>query len=246
MTVRKRLPHTPQPMHYWEGFEGLRLAGDSWGQSGPLVVLLHGGGQTRHAWKGAGQMLADTGYHRGCGRRPRSWRHGLGPRRPLRRRCHGRGSRVRARGPGRRRPDPGRRLDGRRHESDCHRGGPNCRRALVLVDMAPKIEAEGSAKIIEFMERHQSGFDSLEEVAVAISLYQPHRSRPRRLVGLAKNVRIGEDGRYYWHWDPRFSLCGKRHGVLPLAWRHVPVASPCRHSSCGERAVGRRFRGGGL
>ena len=26
----------------------------------------------------------------------------------------------------------------------------------------------------------------------------------RNLEGLAKNVRLGEDGRYHWHWDPRF------------------------------------------
>ena len=29
---------------------------------GPLVLLLHGGGQTRHAWKGTGQVLANAGY----------------------------------------------------------------------------------------------------------------------------------------------------------------------------------------
>jgi pimeloyl-ACP methyl ester carboxylesterase len=216
MTVRKRLPHAPQPMHYWEGFEGLRLAGDSWGESGPLVVLLHGGGQTRHAWKGAGQMLADTGYRAGA---------------------------VDARGHGDTDWDPDAHYDDDAMVEDlvcvlealgedapilvgASMGGATsliaigedrvAARALVLVDMAPKIEAEGSAKIIEFMERHQSGFDSLEEVAVAISLYQPHRTRPRRLVGLAKNVRIGEDGRYYWHWDPRFPSAERDMEYYPI------------------------------
>ena len=33
-------------MHHWTGSEGVRLAGDSWGEaSAPLVMLLHGGGQ---------------------------------------------------------------------------------------------------------------------------------------------------------------------------------------------------------
>ena len=30
---------------------------------------------------------------------------------------------------------------------------------------------------------------------------------PRNLDGLAKNVRLGDDGRYHWHWDPVW-----RHG----------------------------------
>jgi non-heme chloroperoxidase len=75
--------------------------------------------------------------------------------------------------------------------------------ALVLVDMAPKIEPEGSRKIREFMDQKPDGFESLEEVAQAIANYQPHRKRPRNLDGLVKNVRLGADGKYHWHWDPR-------------------------------------------
>jgi non-heme chloroperoxidase len=52
------------------------------------------------------------------------------------------------------------------------------------------------------MNQKPEGFDSLEEVAEAIANYQPHRKRPRTLDGLAKNVRLGADGRYHWHWDP--------------------------------------------
>ena len=74
--------------------------------------------------------------------------------------------------------------------------------ALVLVDMAPRIEPEGSRKIQAVMDQKPDGFDSLEEVAAAISNYQPHRKRPRKLDGLAKNVRLGPDGKYRWHWDP--------------------------------------------
>src|SRR3546814_5125616 len=73
---------------------------------------------------------------------------------------------------------------------------------LVLVDMAPRIEAEGRRHIQEFMNQKPEGFDSLEEVAEAIANYQPHRPRPRTLDGLAQNVRPGRDGNYHWHWDP--------------------------------------------
>ena len=30
--------------------------------------------------------------------------------------------------------------------------------------------------------------------------------RPRNLDGLAKNVRLGDDGKYHWHWDPMFRI----------------------------------------
>src|SRR5262249_24564810 len=75
--------------------------------------------------------------------------------------------------------------------------------ALVLVDIAPRIEPEGTAKIRDFMSQKPDGFDSLEEVAAAIASYQPHRPRARTRGGLAKNGRLGDDGKYHWHWDPR-------------------------------------------
>jgi non-heme chloroperoxidase len=81
--------------------------------------------------------------------------------------------------------------------------------ALVLVDIAPRIDQGGVQKINAFMGQRPDGFDSLEQVADAIASYQPHRQRPTNLDGLAKNVRLGDDGRYHWHWDPKFRA-GKR------------------------------------
>src|SRR5262249_61627390 len=34
--------------------------------------------------------------------------------------------------------------------------------------------------------------------------YLPHRKRPRSHEGLKKNLRLDPDGRWRWHWDPRF------------------------------------------
>jgi non-heme chloroperoxidase len=76
--------------------------------------------------------------------------------------------------------------------------------ALVLVDIAPRIEPSGVDHIQAFMRLKPEGFGSLEEVAQAIGTYQPHRRPPPTLDGLAKNVRLGADGRYHWHWDPRY------------------------------------------
>jgi pimeloyl-ACP methyl ester carboxylesterase len=204
MSIHTRLPGTPEPMHYWPG-HGVRIAGDAWGPpDGPLVLLQHGGGQTRHAWKGAGETLGAAGYHavafdaRGHG--DSEWAAdglygqdamvrdlecviaALGGRRPvLVGASMGGGTSLVA--------------VGEKHVDAT---------ALVLVDIAPNIEADGVKNIQAFMSLKPEGFESLEEVADAISSYQPQRRRPRSLNGLAKNVRLGADGRYHWHWDPRF------------------------------------------
>jgi pimeloyl-ACP methyl ester carboxylesterase len=200
-----RLPGTPEPMHYWTGVAGNRIAGDFWGPpEGPLVLLQHGGGQTRHAWKRVGVALGTAGYRtisfdaRGHG--DSDWaadgNYGqsamvgdlecviaqLGKRRPvLVGASMGGGTSLVAVGEDR--------VDAT---------------ALVLVDIAPKIETEGVAKIEAFMARNPEGFESLQEVADAIASYQPHRKPSGSLAGLVKNVRLGQDGKYHWHWDPRF------------------------------------------
>lgn len=194
-------------MHHWRGARGVTIAGDSWGdEAGPLVILQHGGGQTRHAWRGTGEMLGAAGYHvvaldaRGHG--DSDWAPdgvygqdsmvedlvavigALGRRRPvLVGASMGGGTSLVAVGEGR--------VDAA---------------ALVLVDIAPQVETDGVKKIAAFMNLRPEGFDTLDEVAEAIASYQPHRTRPRTLDGLAKNVRLGTDGRYHWHWDPRFRL----------------------------------------
>lgn len=205
MSAGERLPGTPVPMHRWDGHNGVTIAGDTWGDpAGQLVMLLHGGGQTRHAWKGAGETLGESGYHavafdaRGHG--DSDWAvtseeyapdcmvedlicvaTALGSNNPiLVGASMGGGTSLLSLG---------------LNKVDAA--------ALVLVDMAPKIEPEGSRKIQEFMSQKPEGFDTLEEVAAAIANYQPHRKRPRNLDGLAKNVRLGANGKYVWHWDPK-------------------------------------------
>lgn len=77
--------------------------------------------------------------------------------------------------------------------------------AAILVDVTPRMKHDGVEKIIGFMsERAGHGFASLDEAADAIAEYLPHRPRPKNLSGLAKNLRLGPDKRYRWHWDPEF------------------------------------------
>ena len=50
--------------HYWLSGQVGWLAADRWagGDSRGVVVLLHGGGQTRHSWRTAGERLAILGW----------------------------------------------------------------------------------------------------------------------------------------------------------------------------------------
>lgn len=75
---------------------------------------------------------------------------------------------------------------------------------LVLVDVVVDVEPEGIARIHAFLSGHQNGFATLDEVADAIEAYTPQRKRARNIEGLKKNVRLRSDGRWYWHWDPAF------------------------------------------
>ena len=76
--------------------------------------------------------------------------------------------------------------------------------ALVMVDIGLYPNEKGSNEIVSFMQSGIKGFANLNEASDAVSAYLPHRKRPRDNRGLEKNLRLKEDGRYYWHWDPRF------------------------------------------
>jgi non-heme chloroperoxidase len=76
--------------------------------------------------------------------------------------------------------------------------------AVVLVDIAPRMDSQGVERIVAFMKARPDGFASLEEAADEVARYLPHRRRPPSSEGLARNLRQGEDGRWRWHWDPDF------------------------------------------
>jgi pimeloyl-ACP methyl ester carboxylesterase len=84
-----------------------------------------------------------------------------------------------------------------------HQAGPDKVTGLVLVDVVPRFEKNGSARIRDFMFGNIDGFDTLEQAADAVAAYLPYRTKPRSPEGLKKNLRL-RDGRWYWHWDPAF------------------------------------------
>lgn len=190
----------------FRGVNDIRLRGDAWGSpDAPPVLLLHGGGQTRHAWANTARDLARAGWYavsvdlRGHGES--DWcdegnymhDHFASDTVALARSFSQPPVLV------------GASLGG---ISSLMAVGENTgeplARALILVDIATRMEPVGAARIIQFMKSRPDGFASLEEVADAIAEYNPHRPRPKDLSGLHKNLRRGEDGRFRWHWDPRF------------------------------------------
>lgn len=74
--------------------------------------------------------------------------------------------------------------------------------ALVLVDITPRWEPEGVARILAFMRAHGDGFDSVEQAIDAIAAYLPHRPR-KSAQALSSLLARDGDGRLRWHWDPR-------------------------------------------
>jgi pimeloyl-ACP methyl ester carboxylesterase len=80
--------------------------------------------------------------------------------------------------------------------------GPDKVTKLVLVDVVPRFDKSGSARIRDFMFSHVHGFDSLDAAADAVAAYLPYRTRPQSPEGLKKNLRH-RNGRGYWHWDPK-------------------------------------------
>ena len=192
---------------FFEGRGGIRLAAEVAGDpDGPPALLLHGGGQTHHAWGTTLQVLASRGW-RAYGVDLRG--HGASAWDP-----DGDytldafAADVRAIAISL--PEPpaivGASLGGVASlTAIAETKGPPIAAALVLVDVAPTIERAGAMRIGAFMAEHmESGFGSLEEVANAITAYNPHRPRPKDLSGLQKNLRRRADGRWAWHWDPTF------------------------------------------
>jgi pimeloyl-ACP methyl ester carboxylesterase len=117
--------------------------------------------------------------------------------------------------------------------------GPQRVTKLVLVDVVPRYEKDGSARIRDFMASHIDGFDSLEQAADAVAAYLPHRTKPRSPEGLKKNLR-SRDGRWYWHWDPALMTKPGDDPALGVAdfLSKVPGAHLVELSEAGHTAAG--------
>ncbi|WP_088311319.1 alpha/beta fold hydrolase [Novosphingobium sp. B 225] len=198
--------------------EGLTLAADIAGpRHAPTVILGHGGGQTRHSWAKAELQLAQSGYFainydlRGHGES--DWSHDGSY--PMELRADDLTA-IASSHANRPLALVGASLGGITALVAATHGLEIA--ALVLVDIVPKMRIEGANKVRAFMSANPKGFANLEEAADAIAAYNPARPRPKDLSGLHKNLRLGADGRYHWHWDPRMmqDMRGDPSGILNI------------------------------
>ena len=206
------LERTPKT-EIFTGAAGNKLVADRYGDGERAAILLHGGGQTRHAFAGTAEALAKAGWtaftvdQRGHG--DSEWiadgwyrvfdfaddtvkvasavenEFGAPP------------ALIGASLGG---------MAGMIAEGEAAKKNlPPRFSALILVDVTPRIDIEGAAKIRGFMRgQAQEGFASIDEAADAVAKYLPHRPRPSSAEGLRKNLRLHSDGRWRWHWDPAF------------------------------------------
>jgi len=192
----------PRPQVFG-GRGGIRLTADVWGEaSSPPLVLLHGGGQTRHAWDRTGPRLATLGWRviapdlRGHGTSAWSpdgdYDLGLfaGDIRALVAQLGDRPVLV------------GASLGGLGSLLAAGEAPRAAVRALVLIDVAHRPDPRGARRIVEFMRRRPDGFVSVGEAAAAVSAHLPHRPRPDDSARIRNNLRRHGD-RWVWHWDPR-------------------------------------------
>ena len=184
---------------------GITLEFDLWGKiKRDAILLLHGGGQTRHSWNATAEKITQVD---GCaitmdlrGHGDSDWSHGgdyelsdfsedvafLIDTLEIQPSLVGAslGGLV------------GIYLEGRY--------SPGSISALVLVDIVPNINVLGAEKIKDFMLEHsKTGFTSLSEVSDILSEYNPHREKSSDLEGLKKNLRKRGE-KWFWHWDPLF------------------------------------------
>lgn len=184
--------------------DGLTLVGEVGGQQdAPAVVLLHGGGQTRHSWAGAMRSLIERGYfvvnYDARGHGDSDWSptgdYSLdalaSDLRTVLSTITAPAALV------------GASMGGMTSFYTIGSADHHIADALVMVDIALRPAAAGVHKIQQFMTGHHGGFRDLAEAADAVAAYNPSRPRPSDPAGLMKNLRLRADGRLYWHWDPR-------------------------------------------
>lgn len=184
--------------------DGLDLAVERHGAAdAPVLLFAHGFGQTRQAWRGAIRKLATAGWQcvsfdaRGHGDSGRL----AGGRYHLAQFIEDLRALAAAQ------PTPpvliGASMGGLLGiavAGDAERPAPFS--ALALIDITPRWEPAGVARILEFMRAHPQGFADYEAAAQAVAAYLPQRDARKSEARLRALLRRGGDGRLRWHWDP--------------------------------------------
>lgn len=187
---------------HWAGAEGIAHVADVIGDPhAPPVIFVHGGGQSRHSWRKGAEAVAAASFlaistdQRGHG--DSGWAED-----------------------GDYSPDAvaddlellmgqlslpvilvGASRGGYATLVAAARLGPAVR-ALVLVEIAPRIDQAGADQVRGFMRASAEGFDSIDEAANLLARYM-HRSSAKNPDRLRRSMRQDEGGRWFWRWDPK-------------------------------------------
>jgi pimeloyl-ACP methyl ester carboxylesterase len=193
--------------------DGVKVVGD-WldGTGATPVILLHGGGQTRHSWGPTAAALAGAGWP------------------TLSADLRGHGDSAWAGPGGYELDDYARDVIGWAAEAGAppvlvgaSLGGMSALRALeldppvdaaglVLVDIAHRFEVAGAERVVSFMSSQEDFTDPSEATEAVASYLEGTRDRPADSSGIHKNLRRAEGGGWRWHWDP--ALVGGTTDVL--------------------------------
>ena len=183
--------------------DGITLVGEDFGSHrDPLILLLHGGGQSRASWRAAARRHGGRGYHaialdmRG---------HGESDWAPdgdyaFTRYAADLASVIRELG----KPAV---LVGASH------GGlsalvataayPELIRALALADVTPWLDEEHADTLRASLRSAADGYENVDDAALMVDRFRGTSPRASN-DGLRAHMRKGADGRLYWRWDPRF------------------------------------------
>lgn len=192
---------------------GVELAADVWGDPAhPPIIFLHGAGQSRRAWDEAARALAARGWHaltvdhRGHGDSEwpvdtaYEWADFADDVDALVGHC--------AQPP----VVVGASLGGIAALTAQGRAAQQLYRALILVDVTPRLRLQGVKRIVGFMAANPDGFADLDEASQVIAEFTG-RSKPPSPEPLRQVLREGPDKRWRWHWDVRF-LEGRADAIL--------------------------------
>ena len=191
--------------------DGLELAGSAYGDpAAPPVLFFHGGGQSRKAWIGSAQKVAEAGFYgisldlrghnesdwaadgdydvKAFGRDVERLLYQF--ERPVTLVGASRGGQAAL-------------IGGSLH--------PDRVRLIMLADVAPLMRDDGVDGIRAFFEEGMSGFAELDDAAdsLARNLHQPRMADVSKL---ARSMRQDHSGRWHWRWDP---ATGKREFLHP-------------------------------
>jgi pimeloyl-ACP methyl ester carboxylesterase len=195
---------TPKKTLKFKLDENFFIHGDTFGHNhNPSIILLHGGGQTRHSWGETALEFAKNGFYaialdaRGHG--DSSWSEEgnynydnfVADLQAVINQLNTQPALI------------GASMGGITSLILAGEIDTKIAKAIVLVDIAPKTEQKGIERIFAFMSAHTEGFESIEKAAEAVAKYLPHRPKPSENSRLEKNLRLKSDGKYYWHWDPK-------------------------------------------